>query len=489
MGHLTEEHRGTGARTAANPAGRPLVVDLDGTLIRSDLLVETWFHALGADWRNAYRLLPALARGKAEFKAAIAEAASIDAPTLPFEEAVLDYIRAAVGAGRPVYLASASHADHVRAIAEHLNLFTGWLASDGTTNLAGAAKARRLVEMFGEGGFDYIGNSAADLPVWQVAHRCIAINLGSGLRRQVDTRFDRPEHLAGTPTSPKRWLKLIRVHQWAKNALVFVPILTSHSLDPARILLALVAFFAFSFCASAIYIINDLADLKADRGHPSKRFRPLAAGIVSPFTAMGIAAALLIAAFTLAIAIGWPFTAVLATYLALTSAYTFSLKRKMLVDAITLAMLYSLRVIGGSAAVGIWMSEWLFAFSLFIFTSLALVKRYTELSVRLDASLPDPSNRNYRVADLPIVATLAAASGFNAVTVFALYVSSDDVRRLYTHPQLLWLICPILMYWIARVLMLAHRRMMDDDPISFALRDWRSCVCLIGVISIMLAAM
>lgn len=475
-----------GARSAAGPV--PLVVDLDGTLIRSDLLVETFFHAVGADPRNAWRLFPALLRGKAEFKAAIADAASIDASTLPFEDAVLDYIRRESALGRPVYLASASHADHVRAIAEHLGIFAGWLASDGVVNLAGHAKAARLVEMFGQGGFDYIGNSKADLPVWAVARRCIAINVDGGVRRQIASRHRDAEHLSPAPRSWKRWHKMLRVHQYAKNGLVFVPLLTSHTINPGLILLALAAFVAFSFCASSVYIINDLVDLKSDRAHPRKRLRPLAAGLVSPFAAIAIAGLLLASAFAIALAVGLPFTAVLMGYFLLTCAYSFSLKRKMLVDAIVLAMLYSIRVIGGSAAVGIWMSEWLLGFSMFIFTSLALVKRYTELSVRLDASLPDPSNRNYRVADLPIVATLAAAAGFNAVTVFALYVSSDSVRQLYRHPTLLWLICPILMYWIARVLMLAHRRLMDDDPIAFALRDWRSCVCLVGIVTIMLAA-
>lgn len=484
---------GQGAGLATPPAEGaaapvPLVVDLDGTLIRSDLLVETFFHAVGDDPRNALRLLPAMLRGKAAFKAAIADAASIDAATLPFEEAVLDYIRRESAFGRPVYLASASHADHVRAIADHLGIFAGWIASDGIVNLAGSAKAAKLVDMFGQGGFDYIGNSKADLPVWAAARRCIAINVDRRTRGRIAARHPDAQHLAPAPPSWKRWHKMLRVHQYAKNGLVFVPLLTSHTINPGLILLALAAFVAFSFCASSVYIINDLVDLKSDRAHPRKRLRPLAAGLVSPFAAIAIAALLLVSAFAIALAVGLNFTAVLLGYFLLTCAYSFSLKRKMLVDAIVLAMLYSIRVIGGSAAVGIWMSEWLLGFSMFVFTSLALVKRYTELSVRLDASLPDPSNRNYRVADLPIVATLAAASGFNAVTVFALYVSSDSVRQLYRHPTLLWMICPILMYWIARVLMLAHRRMMDDDPIAFALRDWRSCVCLCGIIAIMLAA-
>ena len=295
---------------------------------------------------------------------------------------------------------------------------------------------------------------------------------------QVFPRSGRPATFKSTF---KMWAKLLRVHQYAKNALVFVALGTAHQFNPTAFLDAACAFVAFSLCASCVYIFNDLADIEADRAHPTKRNRPLAAGLIAPPLAIVVAIACLTAAFALAAYVSLPFLATLGGYFVLTSAYTYSLKRKMFVDVVVLAMLYTIRVIAGAVAIGVDASEWLLAFSMFIFTSLALVKRYTELSAHLDRATAGPANRNYGVSDLPIVAALAAASGFNAVTVFALYISSDFVRHTYRHPQFLWLICPVLMYWIARILMLAHRRLMDDDPVIFALRDKQSCACALTV--------
>lgn len=284
------------------------------------------------------------------------------------------------------------------------------------------------------------------------------------------------------------WGKTLRVHQWSKNVLAFVPLCTAQQFNAHAFGQAFSAFLAFSLCASCIYVFNDLADLDADRAHPTKKHRPLAAGLIDKRAAIAAACACLVAGVGLAAAISLPFLAVIIVYLAVTSAYTYSLKRKMIVDVIVLSMLYSIRVIGGAVAIGVTVSEWLLAFSMFIFAALALVKRYTELVSHLDRATPGPSNRNYEVGDLPIVAALAAASGFNAVTVFALYVSSDVVRHMYARPQILWLVCPVLMYWMARIIMLAHRRMMHDDPVVFAMRDWRSCVCGVAIGAILLAA-
>jgi 4-hydroxybenzoate polyprenyltransferase len=248
---------------------------------------------------------------------------------------------------------------------------------------------------------------------------------------------------------------------------------------------AIGAFLAFSLMASAIYILNDLVDLDADRRHPSKKRRPLAAGTVPITRALVLIPALLIVGFMGTLAVAPSLAAVLLVYLLLTTAYTFVLKRKMLVDVLALASLYTIRVVGGAEAIWVPVSEWLLGFSMFIFTALALIKRYVELIASIDKGLSDPTTRNYRKSDLDVVAALAAAAGFNAVTVFALYISSDVVRPLYRHPQALWLICPILMYWLGRALLMAQRRLMDDDPIVFALRDWNSYVAL-GLIGLIL---
>jgi 4-hydroxybenzoate polyprenyltransferase/phosphoserine phosphatase len=467
----------------------PLVVDLDGTLIRSDLLVESCFSHLGHSPARIAGLLAALMRGKAALKAQVAAATEIDASHLPYDTEVLALIREARASGRAVHLASASNERYVRAVAEHLGLFDGWIASNETENMSAATKARRLVEIFGESGFDYIGNDTPDLPVWAVARRRIAVRIAPGVRSKL-TAMDTNAVILNTAGAGMRpWIKLLRIHQWVKNALVFIPLLTSQHFDLASFGQAIGAFIAFSLAASGIYILNDLVDLDADRKHPSKKTRPLAAGTVSLLQAMAVAPLLIAGSLLGALAIAPWFAAVLAGYIALTTAYTFVLKRKALVDVITLAALYTVRVIGGAAAISVPVSEWLLGFSMFMFTALALIKRYIELAARLDADLPDPSNRNYRKADLDIVAALAAAAGFNAVTVFALYVSSENVHQLYRHPQALWLICPILMYWVSRALLMAHRRLMDDDPIVFALKDWNSLAAFALIAAILVGAM
>jgi 4-hydroxybenzoate polyprenyltransferase/phosphoserine phosphatase len=464
----------------------PLVVDLDGTLIRTDLLVESLFAYLGADPLRFWSLAAALRKGKAPFKADIARRVAIDPAHLPYDDRVLSLIHDARDNGRRVFLASASNERYVRDVAQHLSLFDGWFASTDSENLSSSTKAQRLVEAFGEKGFDYIGNDRADLPVWSLANRSFAVAPSSSVRTRLKAA-DASAHVFESQSGGLRaWMKLLRVHQWVKSSLVFVPIFASHRFDFSSAVEATAAAIAFSLAASSIYILNDLVDLDADRVHRSKKRRPLAAGTVSIRQAMIVAPILFVSALAIGSLVSIAFVAVLLVYLALTTAYTFYLKRKMMIDVVTLASLYTLRVIGGTVAIGAVPSEWILAFSMFIFTASALIKRYVELAGRVDAGLPDPTDRNYRKSDLHVLAALAAASGFNAVTVFALYISSDTVHGLYRHPQALWLICPILLYWVGRALIMAERRLMDDDPIVFALKDWNSLLsfALIGIIMI-----
>ncbi len=288
--------------------------------------------------------------------------------------------------------------------------------------------------------------------------------------------------------SLRNWLTALRVHQYAKNALVFVPLLTAHTFSSRFIFNSLLAFVAFCLCASSVYLLNDLIDLRADRQHPTKRMRPFASGAIPLHQGLVATLVLLSLAMVCAIATSLLFSAVLMAYVAITLAYSLTLKRRLMVDIVVLATLYTARVIAGAAALPVIPSEWLLAFSMFVFTCLALVKRYVELALRIDRDLPDPSNRNYRLMDLPIIGALAAASGFNAITIFALYVSSPTVSQLYRRPELLWLICPILMYWLSRMVILAHRRVVDDDPIVFALRDQNSRICAVCMVAIVLLA-
>ncbi|MBI5265147.1 MAG: UbiA family prenyltransferase [Bradyrhizobium sp.] len=454
----------------------PLVVDLEGALIRSNLWLEFIFAHLAQNGFPFDQIAKALRGGKATLKSHIAATTTVDVAELPYDEEVLSLVRDSVVRGIPVYLVSRHHERHVRAVAQHLGLFTGWLASTGEADLSQAAKARLLTDTFGQHGFDYVGTSGEDYPIWVVARKRFATRESPATRAKL-AQLDRETVFLKSGTNGARaWAKLLRVHQWAKNALVFVPLVTAHRFDLPALGSAIAAFVAFSLAASAIYILNDLVDIEADRKHPTKKNRPLAAGTVPMAAALSTAGVLVVASTTLAFFVTAQLAGVLVFYLLLTTAYSFYLKRKMLVDVIALAVLYTARVVAGAAAVAVPLSEWLLVFSILIFTGLALMKRYIELAARLDADLPDPSNRDYRKSDLSVVAALAAGAAFNAVTVFALYISSDTVHHLYRRPDALWLICPILMYWLSRILMLAHRRAMDDDPILFALKDLNSLV-------------
>lgn len=467
----------------------PLIVDLDGTLMRSDILVETAFELLGRKPYLVFTLFfVLLSKGKAGLKSFIAARSDIDIPHLPYTEEVVSIIEQARAEGRPVYLASASHEKYVSAVADHLGTFTGWFATNEETNLSGSRKRKLLVDQFGRGGFDYIGNEAVDLKVWSDARRAIAVNAPSSVKAKLKRSGKEFDCVDNMPPRLKTWIKMMRVHQWAKNGLIFVPLLSSQSFDVPSILLALGAFVTFSLTASSIYIVNDAVDIDADRQHPTKKKRPLAAGTLPILSAVTAVPVMLAVSLVGAWFINPVFFAVMVGYLMLTTAYTFYLKRKLLVDVVALAGLYTIRVVAGAAAISTVVSEWLLAFSVFVFASLALIKRYTELANRFDANLPDPTNRNYRKTDLPIIATLAAASGFNAVTVFALYASDDSVRAVYEHPQFLLLICPLLLYWLGRALMLAHRRNMHDDPIVFALKDRNSRLTILAAGAVMLAA-
>jgi 4-hydroxybenzoate polyprenyltransferase len=451
------------SRNAEAPTAKlPLVVDLDGALIRSDMLVEMAFAFIGRFPFAAYKIPLWLWQGEAVLRQHLAQSVDIDAATLPYDARVLDRIREALDEGRPVYLVSAGDERLLSVVANHLGGIAGWFAADPSAN----GKAAKLAEALGEGGFNYIGNDRID----------------SAATNYAATSDGSPQN------SWRALLRLLRPHQWAKNALVGVALLTAHRFTPAAALQAFMAAVAFSACASAAYIVNDLVDIQADRGHPTKRMRPFASGDAS-FAAGAILAGLcLLLAFVIAASISAAFLGILAFYLALTTAYSLLLKRKLLIDVVTLAVLYTIRVVAGAVAIDVPMSEWLLMFCMFIFLSLALIKRYSELAIRFDVGLPDPANRGYKIDDLSVVFSLAAAAGYCAVVVLTLYLSSDTVRALYAHPSLLWLACPLFIYWISRILMLSHRRVLHDDPIVFAMRDrvtWATAalIVLIGLLA------
>ena len=480
-------HLGPQAVPTSHPEDIPLVVDLDGTLVRSNLLIESALQFLATDPLAAWRLPLWLREGRAQLKAHLAERAPLDLAQLPLNETVVQFIRDQRALGRKVYLASAADERFVRALADHLGLFDGVFASDGAVNLRGREKARALVAAFGERGFDYVGNGRIDLDVWDRARRALLVDVSAAVRAEAAQRCAEVHELdppMDRARSVRIHLKAVRAHQWLKNLLVFLPALAHHSLDGATLGASALAFLAFSLCASSVYVLNDLMDLPSDRAHPTKRARPFASGLLSLFNGLALVPILLVAAALVSLALPWGFAGVLATYYAITLLYTFVLKRRIVIDVVTLAVLYTIRVVAGGAATGIPVSEWLLAFSVFLFLCLALIKRYSELVERARASKSNAAGRGYVTDDTPMIGALAGASGFVSVLVLALYINSPDVHMLYQHPDMLWGVGLLLLYWVARVLMLAHRGEVHDDPLVFAVTDRMSLVtvALMGLI-------
>lgn len=452
----------------------PLCVDLDGTLLDSDLLVESGLSFVRAHpLRAAAPVFWLAGSGKVGLKTRLAGEVELDVESLPYNQAVLAFIAEEKAKGRQVVLATASHVSYARQIAEHLQLFDRVLGTD-EVNLSARRKAERLVADYGDKGFDYMGNSSADLPVWKHARRAHVVNapravkaLAQGLgnvAQVIDTR--------GQPL--KTWAKALRFHQWMKNFLVFAPLLAAHQVGNTDLLLrGVLAFFVFGLCASSVYVLNDLLDLTDDRHHATKRNRPFAAGTLPIMAGLVAAPLLLILAFGGALwLLPWRFAATLGTYYVLTLAYSLSLKRVMMVDVIALGMLYTIRIVGGAFAFDLALTFWILAFSMFIFLSLALVKRYAELlDARRKGKSAKARGRGYYPTDLEMLSSLGGASGYLAVMVLALYIQDQTTIALYRHPELIWLTCPLLLFWVSRTWMLTHRGEMHDDPVVFAIKD------------------
>ncbi len=468
---------------------RPLAVDLDGTLIKTDLLVESFFALCAVSPWRAFKTLLHVLKGKTALKMALAEHISPDVSTLPYDETVLRWVAGEKSRGRRVYLASASSKPYVEAVAKHLGLFDGVFSSDAETNLKGETKARVLCQAFGRGGFDYVGDAPADLAVWQAAGGVVLANARPYVVRIARERF--PEALVITPevSGGKDYLRLLRVHQWLKNLLIIVPAFTAHHFTFSTAWECLLAFISFSLCASGVYVLNDLCDLSHDRAHVSKRDRPLAAGRINPLHAVALLPVLFGISLGMGLLLPWRFMLVLCGYFAVTFAYSVYLKRQMALDVIALACLYSVRLLAGAVAVSVPLSPWLVAFALFFFLGLALVKRCSELLDGQQRNAGDPAGRAYRLEDLPVLQMMAAASSYVAVLVFGLYINSAAVAHLYGAPYRLWAIPVILLYWVSRVLMLTHRGQMHEDPVLFAARDRISLICAGLIVLVVLWSM
>jgi 4-hydroxybenzoate polyprenyltransferase len=460
------------AHPALDTSLAPIAVDLDGTLIRSDLLYESALALVKLNPLYLFLLPWWLLKGKAHLKHEIARRVSLDASSLPYRASLVEWLKVQKAAGHALWLCTASNRSMAEAVAAHLGIFDGVLSSDGQRNLSGSNKADALSAQFGEGKFDYCGDNAVDVAVWKRSHRAVVVSRSAVLAARAKSVCEITEVHPVEPRRVRTLFKALRLHQWAKNTLVFVPLAAAHKVgEPGALSSVVLAFLAFGLVASSVYLLNDMFDLQADRLHPRKRKRPFASGDLPLIVGVMLAPVLLLGAGLITLMLPWHFAAVLAGYFVLTLAYSLHFKQLLIVDAMCLAALYTVRIVAGAAAVNVPLSFWLLLFSVFLFLSLALVKRYAELDVMRRAGKMYAAGRGYHVEDLTVLQSLGTASGYLSVLVLALYINSPAVEPLYRRPQVIWFLCVLMLYWVSRVWMKAHRGDMHDDPVLFALRD------------------
>jgi len=466
----------------------PLCVDLDGSLILTDTLYESVAQLIKKNWLMAFYIPYWFYKGKAYLKHKLSEHCELAVERLPIQKSFRDWLVNEKQKGRQLLLVTGTHEKYAHAFAAVTNLFDDVIATTPTENCTSKTKAKRLVDQFGERGYDYAGNHLVDEHVWRYCRNAIVVN-GSPRVLKAAQRHAHVEKVFNSPhkVNFRTIRKALRAHQWMKNLLIFVPLLTAHQFHSSDAITAsIIAFFIMSICASATYFINDLLDLEADRAHHSKCFRPFASGAI-PIVYGAIAAGLMLGlAFVSSfILMPFDFTFILFSYLVLTLTYSLSFKRMQSLDVVSLAMLYTIRVLAGAAAIGITVSFWLLAFSLFLFLSLGLVKRVSELQKLVELNKLSAEGRGYQTADLSVLQSLGSASGYLSILVIALYLHSDEVSVLYSQPKILWIICPILTVWVTRIWILTARGFVDEDPVEYAIRDrftWAAGALCVGIL-------
>ena len=461
-----------------------LFVDLDGTLIKSDLLFECLVPII-KNYFYALFLAPFwLLKGKAYLKDKFSDLVSINPEILPYNNNVLEYIRKEKENGSKIILATASNIKLAKSISDYLGIFDDVIASSKEENLKGKNKLNKIKLYIKNNNinkeFSYIGDSEADVKIFNETNIPIVVG-NKNVFNKIKSKNDKTTFVDGeNDFSLKKFFKMIRTYQWVKNFLIFLPLILAHKfLDVNLLLKALVAFFSFSFLASSVYIINDIMDVESDRIHPSKKNRPIASGAVKISSALKVAFILMPLSFIISIFLGKEFLFVLLTYFITTSCYSFYLKKIMLVDILILSLLYTVRMFAGGVALNIYLSPWLFMFSMFFFFSLACAKRYSELYAVRNNLQDEIKGRGYQAQDLEQIQIFGSSSGYIAILIFALYIQSDISMKLYKTPSFFWALCPIMLYWISRVWLLSHRGQMTQDPIIFALKDKVSYVVLI----------
>lgn len=460
----------------------PLCVDLDGTLLKTDTLIETAFILLKKNPLHIFSFIFWLMKGKANLKHQIASRVNLRVALLPLNVRLLSFLKKRYQMGQKIILATAANKKIANSIADYLGIFSEVLASDEKTNLRAGNKLDAIIQKTGNTGFIYAGNASEDLPIWRKATEIIAVNTRHSIIEKVEKYGKKKLVFSDSRENHIIFLKSIRIHQWAKNLLVFVPLITSHNFTDLNSLInSMVAFLSFCFCASSAYLLNDLIDLDDDRHHPNKKYRPLAAGELSLKTGMLAMPVLLCFSLLVSFLVNPILCVLLGFHFSLTFIYSFYLKKIPLVDVLTLALLYTLRIFFGAVAISVAVSQWLLSFSIFLFISLGFIKRTVELSQTIGDEIQAHS-RGYLSSDLDLLNIFGIASGYISIIVFALYIDSDNVKILYRNPQMLWTICIFLFYWISRMWLKVKRGEMYDDPVFFAIKDKTSYIISILII-------
>ena len=466
-----------------------IAVDLDGTLTFTDTLYESVLNLVRTKPFMLFLLPIWFAKGLAHLKLKVAENSVLDVTTLPYNIPFIDWLKEQKKSGKVIVLCTAANKLVAHNVSKHFDFFDDVIASDESINLISINKRKALEAKYGEHGYDYAGNSSADVEVWAGASKAIVVNANAKVLSKASQVASVSKTFASESPSLSIWLLALRLHHWLKNLLLFLPLLAAHQFSNFQSLSNVtIAFFAFSLCASSVYITNDLLDLESDRAHPRKKNRPFATARLS--IAFGIVAVPLLIGASIAIGkfLGSAFLLVLLVYLLLTVIYTLVLKRVVLIDCLVLATLYTVRIIAGAVAVSVTLSFWLLAFSVFIFLSLALLKRYAELKVQMQEGKSTAHGRGYMVSDAPLLQTFGASSGYISALVIALYVRSEDVVSLYAKPFGIWLVIPILLFWVSWVWLKAARGEMHDDPIVFAAKDRTSLVLAALIVGVFVYA-
>jgi 4-hydroxybenzoate polyprenyltransferase len=485
---------GAGGKDALRSARPPLAVDLDRTLIRTDSLIEHFICSALRHPRKALLALRALRNGKAHFKSAVTSAVALDCSHLPFNEALLDYLRSERHEGRELHLVTAADQGIADVVAEKTGVFASAVGSSDGINLKGERKLAYLEDRFPD-GFSYAGDSAADVLIWRKARSAVLVGVAKSTRRAVTAMGCIVEHeIAAERPAVRDWIKLMRVHQWSKNLLLFVPLILGHAfLNSLAVIASVLGFLAMSLTASGTYVFNDISDVAADRAHPTKRRRPIARGAIDAGGAFVAALFLIAAGVALMASQSLLAAGLLLAYLAMSLAYSSSLKRLALVDIFVLGGLYTIRVLMGGYLAGTEASHWLLMFSFFFFFSLSMAKRHVEIVNAALGTKEDVviNGRGYRASDAPLTLATGIATSLLSVLIFSLYIANDMYPRgLYNHPQWLWANVILVMMWSSRIWLLSHRGELDDDPVSFALRDPPSLImgAAVAVVLVLAAA-